>query len=43
MDWLTLLIELVGLLILGIWIIVPIQEFKTIFQQIRNSQQTKHE
>jgi len=35
MDWMTLSIELVGLLILCIWIIVPISEFKEIIHKLR--------
>jgi len=35
MDWMTLTIELVGLLILCIWIVVPITEFKEILHKIR--------
>jgi hypothetical protein len=36
MDWATAIIEAVGLLILGIWIIIPIGEFKEIFAKIRH-------
>jgi hypothetical protein len=35
MDWMTLSIELCGLLILCIWIVIPIREFKQIFTRIR--------
>ena len=35
MDWLTLIIELIGLIILILWTIVPIQEFRTIFRRLR--------
>jgi len=35
MDPATAIIEAVGLLILGIWIIIPISEFKEIFAKIR--------
>jgi hypothetical protein len=35
MDWATAAIEAVGLLILGIWIIIPIHEFKLIIARIR--------
>ena len=34
MDWETAAIELCGLLILGIWVIIPIGEFKQIFAKI---------
>jgi len=35
MDWMTLTIELVGLLILCIWIVIPIREFKQILAKLR--------
>ena len=35
MDWITLLIELVGLFILGTFIVIPISEFKQIFAKLR--------
>ena len=35
MDWMTLTIELVGLLILAIWIVIPIREFKQILAKLR--------
>ena len=35
MDWATAAIEIVGLLILGIWIVIPIHEFKQIIAKIR--------
>jgi len=34
-DWMTWSIEGVGILILCIWIVVPIQEFKTIFRRLK--------
>ena len=34
MDWLTLTIELIGLVILLIWTVIPIQEFRQIFKQL---------
>jgi len=36
MDWATAAIEAVGLLILGIWIVIPIHEFQGIFAKIRH-------
>ena len=36
MDWATAAIEAVGLLILGIWIVLPVREFKEIFARIRH-------
>jgi hypothetical protein len=41
MDWATATIEAVGLLILGIWIVIPIQEFKQIFAKIRHDERTR--
>ena len=40
MDWATAAIEAVGLLILGIWIIIPVHEFQGIFAKIRHREQT---
>ena len=34
MDWMTLTIELVGLAILFVFIVVPIQEFRQIFKHL---------
>ena len=38
MDWMTLAIELVGLLILCIWIVVPITEFREISKKLRHAE-----
>ena len=35
MDWITLTVEAAGLVILIVWTIVPIQEFKLIFHRLR--------
>ena len=35
MDWMTLTIELVGLLVLAIWIVIPIRVFKQILAKLR--------
>ena len=35
MDYATAAIEAVGLLILGIWIVIPIREFRQILTRIR--------
>jgi hypothetical protein len=46
MDWMTLSIELVGLLILGIWIVIPIAEFRQILARLRpreNRQEGKND
>ena len=34
-DWMTWSIEAVGIVILCIWIVVPIAEFKTIFRRLK--------
>ena len=33
-DWITLLIEAVGVVILLLWVVIPIQEFKTILSAV---------
>ena len=35
MDWITLLIELVGVVILLMWIVIPIREFRQILRIVR--------
>jgi len=34
-DWMTWSVEAVGIVILCIWIVVPIGEFKTIFRRLK--------
>ena len=36
MDWITLLIETVGVVILLLWIVIPIREFRGILKRIRS-------
>ena len=36
MDWITLAIELIGLFILVLWTVIPLQEFRAILRQIRH-------
>lgn len=36
-DWVTWSIEAVGIAILCIWIVVPIGEFRSIFQRLKAS------
>lgn len=38
MDWITLSVEAVGLLILLCWIVVPIREFKDIFKRLKKEE-----
>jgi hypothetical protein len=35
MDWMTLSIEIIGFVILCIWIVVPIQEFRSIYLRMK--------
>ena len=35
MDWITLSVEAAGLVILIVWTIIPIQEFKLILRRLR--------
>ena len=35
MDWITISVEAVGLVILLCWIVVPIREFKGIFKRLK--------
>ena len=38
LDWIMITIELVGVAILLIWIVVPIREFRQIFQIVKHKQ-----
>ena len=40
-DWITWSIWLVGFIIMVIWILVPVREFKKIVQQKRNERKAK--
>jgi hypothetical protein len=35
-DWMTLIIELIGLAIFFVWIVIPIREFRVIFRRLRH-------
>jgi hypothetical protein len=35
MDWITMSVEIIGLIILIVWTLIPIQEFKAIFKRLR--------
>ena len=35
-DWITLLIELVGIAILLMWIVIPIREFRQILRVLKH-------
>jgi len=37
MDWVTLIIEIVGLVILVLWITIPIREFRAIRDRLRHA------
>jgi hypothetical protein len=43
MDWATVAIEAVGLLILGIWIVVPVHEFRQIFARIQQQDRDRRD
>lgn len=36
MDWITMSVEIIGLIILIIWTYIPIQEFRSIFRRLRH-------
>jgi len=36
MDWITLTIELIGVVILLLWIVIPVREFRSILTTIRH-------
>ena len=36
LDWITITIELVGIAILLLWIVIPIREFRQIFQIVKH-------
>jgi hypothetical protein len=36
MDWMTLSIEIVGVVILCVWIVIPVAEFKKILTALRS-------
>ena len=35
MDWMTLAITATGAVIFCLWVVIPIQEYRTIFQRLR--------
>ncbi len=39
LDWMTLTLEAIGIVILCIWVIVPIGEFRSIFGRLRQRQE----
>lgn len=39
-DWITLTIEAMGIVILILWIIVPIGEFKSIYRRLKIERKT---
>ncbi len=41
LDWGTYAIEAVGVLILCVWIVVPIREFKRIFKSLKEKEAMK--
>lgn len=35
LDWMTLTLEAIGILIFCIWIVLPVREFRTILRRLR--------
>ncbi len=42
MDWITITVEAVGLIILLTWVVVPIREFRSIFKRLRQEKQAEN-
>lgn len=38
MDWMTLAIEVMGAVIFCVWVIIPIREYRSIYQRLRQKQ-----
>ena len=38
LDWMTLTIELVGILIFCVWVVVPVREFGSILRRLRQKE-----
>ena len=36
MDWMTLAIEAVGAVIFCVWVVIPIHEYRSIYQRLRH-------
>jgi hypothetical protein len=36
MDWMTLAIEAVGAVIFCVWVVIPIGEYRSIYQRLRD-------
>ena len=36
MDWMTIAIEAVGAAIFCVWVIIPIREYRSIYQRLRH-------
>ena len=41
MDWITTAVESIGLVILVIWTVVPIQEFRLIFRRLKEQRHAR--
>jgi hypothetical protein len=35
MDWMTLAIEVMGAVIFCVWVVIPIREYRSIYQRLR--------
>jgi len=38
LDWMTLTIEAIGIVIFLIWIVIPIREFRTILRRLKEKE-----
>lgn len=36
MDWMTLAIEVIGAVIFCVWVVIPIREYRSIYQRLRH-------
>ena len=36
MDWMTLAIEAVGAVIFCVWVVIPIREYRSIYERLRH-------
>jgi hypothetical protein len=42
LDWITLSVEAVGIIIFVIWLIIPIREFRLIYKRLKQERSTAH-
>lgn len=39
MDWMTAVIEVMGAAIFCVWVVIPIREYRSIYQRLRHQKQ----